>query len=218
MGENGGRRENEEASVGSISPGSPHSLSPAFLPLIPPSPSRSRRTINTARSAGVMPLMRLAWARSTGRTREQLLPGLGPEVLDRVKVEIGRNATCRQPLLPGDVDLLPGNVAGVLGVVGHLPARPPAGNVGQRRAAARPCPPRSTSGRRSSLASVNRPQRASFPAAADDPRNFRLLRLKPLPARLARPGPARWPSGVSRRSALSCRSSSRYSARLVNIR
>ena len=195
-------------------PPSPSPFRPsAFRP--PPSAFPSR-TINTARSAGVMPLIRLACARSTGRIRGELLPRLGPQVRHRVKIEVRRDATRRQTLLPLDVDLLPGDVTGVLGVAGHLP--------GHFAADGRPTPadrPTSsshvTSGRRKSWAS------GQSVAARASPEAARPARSRPASAasrchRGSSTRPSAWPSGVSRRSALSCRSSKRYSARLVNMR
>ena len=45
---------------------------------------------------------------------------LGPQVRDRVKIEIGRNAFDSKPLLPVDVDRLPRNITRILRVVSHL--------------------------------------------------------------------------------------------------
>ena len=62
--EEGVRKERPQSKT--FPPEAPHSfilLSSRSAPSFPRLPSR---TINTAKSAGVIPLMRLAWARSTG--------------------------------------------------------------------------------------------------------------------------------------------------------
>ncbi len=76
-----------------------------------------------------MPLIRLAWARLQRPHPRQLLARFGPQLRDRREVESRGNALFGQPLLPGDLDLLPGDVAGVFHVVCR-PARLPSGEHG----------------------------------------------------------------------------------------
>ena len=62
--------------------------------------------ISIATSAGVMPLIRLAWARSRGRTRLSFSRASARNCTMR-EVEIHRNSLVLQPLLAGNVHLLP---------------------------------------------------------------------------------------------------------------
>ena len=74
-------------------------------------------------SAGVMPLIRLAWARLSGRTRTELLSSLGSQLCDGGEIERGGNPLVGHSLLPGNVDFLAGHVAGVFYVVFDLSCR-----------------------------------------------------------------------------------------------
>ena len=99
-----------------------------------------------------------------------------------------------------------------------LAGRPPAATPAKLGQPAPRSPPRSTSGRRSSLASDSPLRSGCVSRSCADPGDLRLLRLQAAASAAASTRPSRWPSGVSRRSALSGRSSRRYSARLVNMR
>ena len=76
--------------------------------------------MSTVRSAGVMPLMRAAWDRLAGLTRASFSRASARKWGTRPIIERRRNAAGHQPLLTVDLDLLPGDVAGILDIVGHL--------------------------------------------------------------------------------------------------
>ena len=168
-------------------------------------------------SAGVMPLIRLACERLRRPDAGELFAGFGAKLGESAVVEAVGNSLFREPRLAIDFGLLPGDVAGVLHVAEHL-LRRPRGSTAASSGSRATTSAHSASGRRRYLVSV----RAVDPGRVEQVRArdsiSRELCLRAGASGRRRPGRSRWASGVSRRSALSCRSSSRYSARLVNMR
>ena len=80
----------------------------------------SRWAINSATSAGVMPLIRLAWSRLTGRIRESFWRASARRCAQLLEVEVGGNAFAGQTLLPLHLLQLPVDVARILHVVHDL--------------------------------------------------------------------------------------------------
>ena len=169
-----------------------------------------------AMSAGVMPLIRLAWARLSGPDADAAFRGPRPATgrSGEKSKSLGIRLSCK-PLLAGDLDLLPLDVAGVLHVEHHLLAGGRR-DGGQRGRSADDVLPGGLGPAEQLLQADIRPR--AGPASTSIAGRFPLLWPPAAASARRRPGPAAWPSGVNRRSALSCRSSSRYSARLVNMR
>ena len=194
------------------SPSSAFRLPPSAF-YLPPStfclPSLSIHTANSAMSAGVTPLIRLAWPRFAGATRASFCRASVRSPPMEV-VDPSRDVLALQPprtldavLLPPDValvaqvrlDLLPDDRKIRLTSAGSAASHSRAGAANHPGAGRRAAPPWS---RRA------RPQAASFSGA------------RPTSRRRSSRAPA--PAAVSRTSALSARRSRRCSARLVNIR
>ena len=96
---------------------------------------------SSAMSAGVMPLILLAWARLSGRTRTSFSRASARNWSMR-EIEIARDPFVLQPLLAGNFDVLPLDIAGVLHVEHHLLAggrreQRPASVLGRRGPARR---------------------------------------------------------------------------------
>ena len=148
----------------------------------------------------------------------ELLAGLGAELRDRVIVEVGRERLVLQAPEPLDLLRLAGDVAAVLRLdrdlvddVGVGRRAPPA----RGRGATQVVP-----GRRGTAEDLEQ-RLAVDPWSGQERRasaSIRSLRARNRSQRRSSTRPTRRPSSVRRRSALSCRSRSRYSARLVNIR
>ena len=143
-----------------------------------------------------------------GADAGQLFAGFGAQVADRGVVEASRESACR-----------PAAAAGRPAAPGGRRSRRTSGRTATCMAdlAARSRPARgscattsahSTSGRRSSWSSVTPSTRVVASNCVDRGRS-RLPSLAAAASGRRRPGPPSRPSGVSRRSALSCRSSSR---------